>query len=169
VLGQRPDAPVEDVAAAAGVSRQTVYAHYPSRPLLLAAVVDRITAESLAALDSADVAGGCVTDTLLSWLDVTWRLYDRHPLLRHPSMATVEPAESDRQHVEVSERLRQLIERGQASGEFDDALDPTWPVSATIALGHATGDQVAAGRMTTQQAAEALRHGIVRLYGARKP
>ena len=58
VLGQHPDASVDHVAAAAGLARQTVYAHYPSRRALLAAVVDRITADAVAALDAADLDSG---------------------------------------------------------------------------------------------------------------
>src|SRR5262249_31798575 len=53
VLGQRPDASVDDIARAAGVSRQTVYAHFPSREALLGAVVEQAAAEVTAALDAA--------------------------------------------------------------------------------------------------------------------
>jgi len=166
VLGRHPDAKVDEVAAAAGVTRQTVYAHYPSRPQLVAAVLDRITAESLAALDDLDEPGRTATEALLGWLDVTWRLFDRYPLLRHPSVTAVEPAESDRQHAPIAERLDRLIRRGQATGEFDPTLSPAWLLPATIALGHAAGGEVAAGRITTTQAVEALRHSILRLYGA---
>ncbi|MEU4834928.1 TetR/AcrR family transcriptional regulator [Streptosporangium sp. NPDC023615] len=168
VLGRHPDATVEEVAAAAGVTRQTVYAHYPSRPLLVAAVVDRITAEVIAALD-ADVESGTALEALLRWLDVIWRLMDRYPLLLHPSVTTVDPADSDRLHAPVTEGLEKLIRRGRATGEFDGVLGPAWLISATIALGHAAGGEVAAGRMTTDQAAATLRHSIVRLYGAREP
>ncbi|SCL45708.1 transcriptional regulator, TetR family [Micromonospora citrea] len=168
VLGRHPDAKVEQVAAAAGVTRQTVYAHYPSRPLLVAAVVDRITAEAVAALDVADAAGGSVTEALSRWLDVTWRLSERYPLLLHPS-AAVEQAESDRQHAGVVERLARLVARGQAAGEFDGGLDPAWLVAATIALGHAAGAEVAAGRMGAARAAAALRESILRVYGVREP
>lgn len=160
---------MEQVAAAAGVTRQTVYAHYPSRPLLVAAVIDRITAEAVVALDAVDVDSGSVTDALLRWLDVTWRLFDRYPLLLHPSAAAADQAESDRQHAAVIERLERLIGRGQATGEFDRTASPAWLVSATIALGHAAGGEVAAGRMTTAQTAAALRHSILRVYGAREP
>ncbi|MCW6005700.1 TetR/AcrR family transcriptional regulator [Micromonospora sp. CPCC 205371] len=169
VLGRHPDAKVEQVAAAAGVTRQTVYAHYPSRPLLVTAVIDRITAESVAALDAAHVDNRTVTEALLRWLDVTWRLFDHYPLLLHPSVTAVGQADSDRQHAPVTERLERLIRRGQASGEFDGTLSPAWLVSATITLGHAAGGEVAAGRMTTAQAAAALRQSILRLYGAREP
>ena len=58
-----------------------------------------------------------------------------------------------------------MIRRGQDNGEFDRALDPAWLVSATIALGHAAGGEVAAGRMTTAQTAAALRQSILRVYG----
>ncbi|GIJ39001.1 hypothetical protein Vwe01_23260 [Micromonospora andamanensis] len=169
VLGAYPDAKVEQVAAAAGVTRQTVYAHYPSRQVLVAAVVDRITAEAVAALDAADVDGGTATVALLRWLDVTWGLLDRYPLLLHPSVAAIDQGDSDRQHAVVAERLARLIGHGQAAGEFDGTLDPAWLVSATIALGHAAGGEVAAGRMTTVRAAAVLRRSILRLYGAREP
>ncbi|MDH2427917.1 TetR/AcrR family transcriptional regulator [Sphaerisporangium sp. TRM90804] len=169
VLGRQPDAKVEQVAATAGVTRQTVYAHYPSRTLLVAAVVDHITAEAVAALDVADMESGTATEALLRWLDVTWRLFDRYPLLLHPSVAAAGPAESDRRHAAVVERLEKLIRRGQAAGEFDGTLSPAWLVSATIALGHAAGGEVAAGRVTTEQTAAALRHSVLRVYGAREP
>jgi AcrR family transcriptional regulator len=168
ILGRHPDATVEQVATAAGVTRQTVYAHYPSRPLLVAAIVDRITAEAVDALDAA-ADSGTVLEAILNWLDVTWRLFDRYPLMRHPAVIEVAPEESDRQHTPVAARLEQLIRRGQAGGEFDGTLDAAWLVSATIALGHAAGGAVAAGRMTTAQAAQALRLSIQRIYGAREP
>ncbi|SCE66294.1 transcriptional regulator, TetR family [Micromonospora coriariae] len=168
VLGRHPAATVEQVAAAACVTRQTVYAHYPSRPLLVAAVIDRITAEAVAALDAADVDSGTVTEALLRWLDVTWQLFDRYPLLLHPSVTAIDQADSDRHHAPVIGRLERLIRRGQATGEFDSTLSPAWLVSATMALGHAAGGEVTAGRMTTAQTAAALRHSILRVYGVRE-
>lgn len=169
VLGRHPGAKVERIAAEAGVTRQTVYAHYPSRPMLVTAVVDRITAEAVAALDAAESDGGTVTEQLRRWLDVTWQLFDRYPLLRHPSAAAAGPADSDRQHAPVAERLERMIRRGQVSGEFDGSLSPAWLVSATIALGHAAGEEVSAGRMTSSQTATVLYRSILRLYGAREP
>ncbi|MFC4533892.1 TetR/AcrR family transcriptional regulator [Sphaerisporangium dianthi] len=164
VLGRRPDASVEEIAAAAGVARQTVYAHYPSRQALLSAVIGRITDHVIAAIDAADIDAGPATAALLRWLDTSWRLLERYPLLLHPSVATSDPQKSYESHVPITDRLRRLIRRGQDTGEFDPALSPTWLLAATMALGHAAGDEVAAGRMTSAQAGEALRESVRRLY-----
>ncbi|WP_322633348.1 TetR/AcrR family transcriptional regulator [Glycomyces albidus] len=166
VLGRQPDAKLEQVAEAAGVTRQTVYAHYPSRPLLVAAVVDRITAEAVTALDAAALDSGTSTGALLAWLEVTWRLFDRYPLLQHPSVTGMDRSDSDQHHAPVAERLERLIVNGQTAGEFDRDLSPAWLVSATVALGHAAGVEVAAGRMTAEEASESLRHSVLRVYGA---
>jgi AcrR family transcriptional regulator len=168
VLGRHPDTTVEQIAAEAGVTRQTVYAHYPSRPLLINAVIDRITAEATAALDAATENGGPATEAMLGWLDVTWQLFERYPLLQHPSVIAADPTDTDRRHAPVVERLEWLIERGQDTGEFDGTLSPAWLVSATIALGHVAGAEFAAGRMTATQTTAALRHSILRLYGVRE-
>ncbi|HEY5985230.1 MAG TPA: helix-turn-helix domain-containing protein, partial [Streptosporangiaceae bacterium] len=39
-LGERPGASMDEIARAAGVSRQTVYAHFPSRDTLIDAVIE---------------------------------------------------------------------------------------------------------------------------------
>lgn len=164
VLGRHPDASVDQVAGAAGVARQTVYAHYPSRQVLLGAVIHRITAEATAALDAAELGADTATDALLRWLDATWQLFDRYPLLLHPSAVTADGGDSERQHAPVVVRLERLIRRGQRAGEFDSGATPSWLVAAAIALGHAAGAEVAAGRMSSEDAAAALRDSIIRLY-----
>lgn len=163
VLGQRPDASVEDVAAGAGVSRQTVYAHFPSREELIAATVDRISAEAIAAIDDADLDRGTAADALLRLLDASWRTFHRYPLLLDPAASTGDDA---RRHQPVVDRLHRLIKRGQAAGEFDRKLSPAWLVTSIIALGHAAGEQVAAGRMSHRQATNVLRRSVLRLCGA---
>jgi AcrR family transcriptional regulator len=165
ILGQHPDASVEAIAAAAGVSRQTVYAHFPSRQLLLEAVIGRITEEVLAAIDASGLDVGTPTSALLRWLDATWQLIDRYPLLLHPSIAVVESEESRSRHLPIIDRLEALIRRGRRTGEFDRRLPADWLLTATMALGHAAGDEVGAGRMTSDQARRALRASVLRLFG----
>jgi AcrR family transcriptional regulator len=54
-LGDRPDASVDEIARAAGVSRQTVYAHFPSRDALIDAVIEQASSEFTALFDGLDL------------------------------------------------------------------------------------------------------------------
>jgi hypothetical protein len=74
-------------------------------------------------------------------------------------------AERDR-HGPVFDRLERLVRRGQDAGDFDSRLSPAWLLATTVALGHAAGEQVGAGRMTAEDAANALKRSILRLFGA---
>jgi hypothetical protein len=74
-------------------------------------------------------------------------------------------AERDR-HEPVLDRLERLVRRGQDAGDFDSRLSPAWLLAATVALGHAAGEQVGAGRMTAEDAANAVKRSILRLFGA---
>jgi AcrR family transcriptional regulator len=165
VIGAQPGASVEDVAAAAGVTRQTVYAHFPSREALLRAVVDRATAEVMAAIDAADLAEGPAVDALLRMLDVVWRIFERSPLLLTSAASPpMTQPESREQHQPVFDRLDGLVRRGQDAGDFDRELSRPWLLTALMALGHAAGDEVAAGRMSADEASAALRRSVLRLF-----
>jgi AcrR family transcriptional regulator len=165
VLGERPQASVDDIAAAAGVSRQTVYAHFPAREALLTAVVRHITEEAVAAMDAAQLDEGPAADALLRLLDASWRTFERYPLLQ----AVPAPQEENDLHTSVFDRLERLIRRGQQAGEFQRESSPAWLIAATVALGHAAGAEVAAGRMPAADAAAALRTSVLRVYGAQPP
>ncbi|MFF4888770.1 TetR/AcrR family transcriptional regulator [Micromonospora chersina] len=164
VLGERPQATVEDIAAAAGLSRQTVYAHFPTRDVLVAAVFRRMTDEVLAAMDAARLDEGPAPTALLRLLDVSWQTFDRYPPL--PAPAAADDAEL---HEPIFGRLTRLIVRGQRAGEFDRDAAPGWLIAATIALGHAAWAEVTAGRLPAAEARAALRVAVLRLYGARPP
>jgi AcrR family transcriptional regulator len=70
---------MEEIARAGDVSRQTVDAHYRSRDALLAAVVDRIAAEGLAAIDAAQLDNGPPAEALVRLLDASWRALAAYP------------------------------------------------------------------------------------------
>jgi hypothetical protein len=74
--------------------------------------------------------------------------------------------EDEERHAPLAERLKTVIQRGQRSGEFDDQLSPDWLVAATIRLGHLASEEADAGRMSREEAAEALRVSLLRVLGA---
>lgn len=166
ILGGRPDASIEEIARAAGVTRQTVYTHFGSRESLFDEVVARVTAEVLAALDATDIDEGSPVDALNRFLTTAWQIIDRYPLLLQPELTDVSEEQAHEQHAPIIERIERLIRRGQESGEFDRSLSPTWLLAATIGLGHAAGAEVSAGRMTAEEAGESYRRSVLRIFGA---
>jgi AcrR family transcriptional regulator len=163
VLGRRPDASVEEIAAAAGVTRQTVYAHYPSRQALLAAVVDRITAEVTAALGEVDIRSGTAAEALERWVQRSWQLLQTYPVLLTPAVAAAAPAGDEyARHVPIVDSLLRLVRRGRRTGEFDTAYPATWYVAAIIGLGHAAGQEAAAGRLSRTAAGRAFADAALR-------
>ncbi len=155
-LSAQPDASVEDIARAAGVSRQTVYAHFPSREALLDAVVQRATAEVTAAFDAAGLEDAPPGEALIRLLDVGWAATARYPFLWH--LPAVSPDKDFERHGPVIRRLRDLIRRGQETGEFDASMPADWLLSASLALGRAIED-----------ASGAVRRSFLRLFGLPGP
>ncbi|MER7753742.1 TetR/AcrR family transcriptional regulator [Kitasatospora sp. NPDC097643] len=178
ILAAQPNASVEEIAGGAGVSRQTVYAHFKSRDALVSAVIDAITGEAVAAMEAAALDDGPAVDALLRLLDVSWRTIQRYPLLLGALTAGAAAVDSDRdteaqararadetRHEPVNDHLDRVLRRGQESGEFTHDLPTAWLATAVVALGHAAGGEVATGRMTLQDAADALARSVLRLCG----
>ena len=166
VLGERADASMEEIATAAGVTRQTVYAHFPSRDALVGAVLDAAGGEVLVAIDAARLDARAPTEALSGFLDVGWRLLRRYyPLLLDAPVAHTRLVR-DNPHHAVTTRLEQIIRRGQHTGDFDRLLPANWLAPAILGLGHTAADQVASGHFTARQAAATLRLSALRLCGA---
>jgi len=162
VLGERPDASVEDIARTADVTRQTVYAHFPSRDALIAALIESAAAEYAAGLDAADLDTAPPAEALTRFLDVGWRFVRRHPLLLNPTPTPI-PRPTNDPHEVVPPRLERLIRRGQDMGDFDGAQPAAWLAAAVIGLQHAAAAEVADGRLTADRAAGLCQESALRL------
>lgn len=162
-LGDRADASIEDIAKAAGLSRQTVYAHFPSRDVLLDAVVERASAEVTAALDSTRLEDEPPAAALLRLLELGWETIARYPFLWH--LPGVSKEEDVDRHGPILELMEALIARGQRSGEIDTDLSPAWLLTAALALGRAAEDEVKGGRMTVADATHSVHTSTLRLLG----
>ena len=162
-LAERPDASVDEIARAAGVSRQTVYAHFPSRDTLIDAVIQQANAEFTSLLDGLDLDQAPPAQALTRLLDAGWQVAARYPFLW--LQPAVDPGKDADRHAPVLDRMLDIIRRGQASGDFDASVPAHWLLTASLALGRAVEDEVKAGRMTIEQATRAIRQGLLRLLG----
>jgi AcrR family transcriptional regulator len=157
---------MDEIATAAGVSRQTIYAHYPSRDALLQTVTRHITAEVARGLGDLDLDRGSAIDALGRWADASWALLERYPVLLTPAVVAPEGADEQERHEPITGDLLRLIERGRRRREFDRTMPNTWYLAAIIGLGHAAGQEVIAGRMTPVKAGAAFRDSVLRVCRA---
>lgn len=164
-LGERPDASMEEIARAAAVSRQTVYAHFPSRDALIDAVIEQAGAEFTVAFDGLELDQAPPAQALARLLEAGWQIAARYPFLwQQPA---VDPGKDAERHAPVLDRMLDIVRRGQASGDIDASVPAHWLLSASLALGRAAEDEVKAGRMTIEQATRAMHEGVLRLLGTR--
>jgi AcrR family transcriptional regulator len=164
-FAERPEASMEEIARAAGVARQTVYAHFPSRDALLRAVQERALAEAIAAIDAAEIDRGPAAAALERLVGAGWQTLERYPLLMD-LRAEMTPAEELAHHRPILDRLERLIRRGQRRGEFDRSIPANWLLTSFLALSHAAAEEVKAERMTAENALIALRQSVLSVFGA---
>ncbi len=165
LLIARPEASMEEIADAAGVSRQTVYAHFSSREVLIATVISTQRAAQLAVLVDARLDRLPPVDAVRGFLDVGWQLVDRFPPLLDPALARTPDPDGDDPHRPVAVVLERIIRRGQRSGDFDRTLPAGWLAEATFGLGHSAAELVARGELDLSRAATLLEVSVLRLYG----
>jgi AcrR family transcriptional regulator len=166
VLGERPDASMAEIAAAAGVARQTVYAHYESREALLADVAERALAQTVAAIDAAEPRRGPPIEALERLVDAWWGTVARHArVLEALAAAYPSPEAVHDLHAPILERLGRLIRRGQRARDFDHRVSADWLAVAFLGLMHTAADEVAAGRLDEAEAGRVLGRTIPRAFG----
>jgi AcrR family transcriptional regulator len=165
MLVERPDISIDEIADAAGVSRQTVYAHFSSRDVLIAAVINSERSSRLAVLVDARLDRVPPLDAVRGFLDISWQLVDRFPLLLDPALARTPDPDGGDPHRPVAVVLERIIRRGQRSGDFDRSLPAGWLAAATFGLGHSAAELVAGHELDRSRAATLLETSVLRLYG----
>ena len=156
LLDQRGQPSVSAVAIEAGVSRVTVYAHFPTSEALLEAVVRRAVGRTTAALDQARPDSGPPPEALDRLLAAGWQELDRYGAMAAAAATELSPDALTRTHESAHERVRDLVERGQADGSFRTDLPADWLVASCFALIHACAGEVRAGRIDADRGLDVL-------------
>jgi AcrR family transcriptional regulator len=154
------------IARAAGVSRVTLYAHFPTREVLVDAALQRGFAHTHHALSELAVEDGPPRQVLAELLGSSWQVLERHRNLYMVAAATLPPARLRAYAEPVLGRIEQLLARGQAEGEFRADLPLDWLVATVYTLMHMAAEQVGTGRTAPDQAGELVSRTIISLLTA---
>jgi TetR/AcrR family transcriptional regulator, mexCD-oprJ operon repressor len=152
------------VAAEAGVSRVTVYAHFPTREALLEGVAERTVGRAAASLAAARLDDGPAPEALDRLIAVAWDHLDRGGSIARAASDVLPPAAMARAHEALHAPIRALIARGQAEGSFRTDLPTGWLVATYFALMHACGDAIRAGTLERADAVGVLQPTLRSAY-----
>jgi TetR/AcrR family transcriptional repressor of mexCD-oprJ operon len=168
LLGRREQASISAVAAEAGVSRPTVYAHIPDRERLLEALVERAVRGATAAIESAEPDRGPAAEALQRLLAASWEELDRNEDIASASAAALSADAMRRAHDAVRAVIRRLVERGRREGSFRHDVPADWLVTSCLALIHAAAETVRAGELDSDGALEVLSLSLADLFAGRR-
>jgi AcrR family transcriptional regulator len=156
LLEERAAASISAVAARAGVSRVTVYAHFPTWEALLEAAVERTVRRTMTALEATHPDDGPPVQALERMLTAAWQHLARYGAVAQAVAEQLSSEAVTRTHQAAHRTVGALLERGQADGSFRTDLPAAWLVTACIALIHACAQEVRAGRIGERDAARIL-------------
>jgi TetR/AcrR family transcriptional repressor of mexCD-oprJ operon len=169
LLRKQGYANISAVAVQAGVSRVTVYAHFPTWEALLEAAVERVVRRTMAALHSVGPDEGPPVEVLDRMLAAAWEHLARYQAMAAAVAELLSPEAVTRTHQGAHQTIGALLERGKADGSFRTDLPTGWLVTACIALIHACSDQVRAGQIDGRDAARILTTSVRDLFTGTRP
>jgi TetR/AcrR family transcriptional regulator, mexCD-oprJ operon repressor len=160
LLATGADASMSAVAAGAGVSRVTLYAHFPTRPQLLEAVAERVVSSGADAIATANPGSGEPAEALDRLIEGGWEKLDRNLRLFAAARAELSEDAVRRAHEQLDAPILALIKRGRRAGAFRTDVPANWLLATYYALMHAAAGEVNAGRLRASNALATLKTTI---------
>jgi AcrR family transcriptional regulator len=167
LLRRRSQASIAAVAKEAGVSRVTVYAHFPTREELIEAVVTRVTRAAHESIQDAKPAEGDPVEALERVIATAWDELERQEAIRQAAAEELSPEAVRRSHETAAGTVQELIERGQWAGAFRKDLPFEWLVASCFALLHTAADEVREKRIKPDDAMKAVKTTVIELFTGR--
>jgi AcrR family transcriptional regulator len=147
-LASDRDASMAENARQAGVVRATIYVHFPTRELLLDAVMERAVADVARAMTDAEPQRGDPKEALERVLRATWKELGRFHALLAINIGRLSVEELHRRHLPMTSQLVPLLERGQKKGVFRNDVSALWHVAVIRAIVHTASAELRSGRIS---------------------
>jgi AcrR family transcriptional regulator len=167
LLATRQPLNMQALAAEAGLSRPTLYAHFKALPDVLEAVVDQVIADTLAAVEGAQLEEGPADAAVERMIDAGWEQLASAQEMARGVAEHLPTGHLHRAHAPLMALMFQLIERGQSDGTFRDDLPPAWLVRAYIALIHSADEAARSGAVSRADALAMVKRTVRDLLAAR--
>jgi AcrR family transcriptional regulator len=160
---------ISAVAAEAGVSRPTVYAHFKDRRAIVEAIVERAVKRAMSAVRSARPDEGPAGEALERLVAESWERVAGDQEIARAAAAELSGDAMRRAHASAQTVITDLVERGRNEGAFRDDLPVGWLVTSLLALIHAAAEEVRSGTLSRDQSAEVLLRTVAGLFAPPEP
>jgi len=164
LLARRTPLSIVAIAAEAGVSRPTLYAHYRSIAEIIEAAVERSVLASLVAFEDAHPENGPADQALRRMAQASWQQLGRYEALARGAAEHLSPGALHRSHGAMLAPLQALIDRGRRQGAFRADVPPEWLVTLYFALVRGADEHAASHGMDSAQALQLLQTSLTDLF-----
>ena len=134
LLARGQQTSVSALASEAGLSRPTVYAHFPNRERVLEALVERTVRQAMAVLEAAEPERGPALAALQRLLATGWEEIGRHEAIGVASAGQLSGDAMRRAHESARAVILRLVERGRREGAFRTDVPTSWLITSSLAL-----------------------------------
>jgi len=165
VLSERPDATMREIADASGLTRTTVYRHFPNRDELVRALFEQIDAESTAAARAALAGNPPLAPGMAAIARTAVAFGQRYRFLAgHETIArdVHDAAIAATDDHPVVQWLRLAQRRGEARGD----LPPSWQLRMMHSLAVVAVEEVLAGTVSAEEGERLLARTLVSAFSA---
>jgi TetR/AcrR family transcriptional repressor of mexCD-oprJ operon len=145
------------IAAEAGVSRPTLYAHYKTLGDVVEAAVERTVLASMAAFEAARPSEGPAGAALERMLEASWGQLAKFRGLVRVALEHMPAWSVHRTHHAMLAPLAQLIERGRREGTIRTDLPAAWLQTMYFQLVHGAEEHAATYGTSRDETLELLK------------
>lgn len=155
------------IARAAGVSRPTLYSHFPTREALVEAAVQRALVEAQRIYAQTDLEDRPAPEVIAMLIRANWQTLNRYRDLYAAAVKLLPPSRFRALHQPLFAPVKALVARGQADGDLRTDMPTDWLVATIYGLMHQAAQEVNARRLTARSAGDVVAETVLSAIAVR--